>query len=165
LREDENGQLREMRIFHKEILQDDMGVNISRLNRHHKNPNDDSWTPVVEYQFSRLFYEYDYQPLIMALKGFTLEANPFPFKECHNLPSPDYYKEIETMLINWADKPTHVPENSIDQFLCLIEKGLEKEVIVMGKEHGKYTQRILGRIEEQLKRRTKRIQKHYASLE
>ncbi len=163
LREDENGKLREMRIFNQEIFHKESGLNISRLNKHHKNPEEDVWTPVVEYQFPRLFYEYDYQPLIMALKGFQLGLNPYPFKGCSNLPDPQQYIEMEQFFINWASRPAPIPEQSIDQFLVTIEEGLDKEVAVFGKEHGRYTQRIIGRIEEQIKRRTKRIKKHYDS--
>ncbi|MBN1999660.1 gamma-glutamylcyclotransferase [candidate division KSB1 bacterium] len=157
LRQDSNGVLREMRIFRNEIYVKDVGFFISRLNKHHKNPDDNAWTPVVEYQFPRLKYDYDYQPLLMALKGFQLEANPYPFKNCKNCPCEELYKDIEVDLVNWATHPTPVSTSSINEFLRVVEKGLEKETKKLDGNYTKYCQRILGRIEEQLKRRNKRI--------
>ncbi len=160
LREDSNGILREMRIHQREIDHEETGLNFSRLNKHHTVPDDNKWTPVIEYQFSRLFYEYDYQPLIMALKGFQQELNPYPFKSCNTLPKPDYFEPIEAMLFKWADQPKPVSAKSIEDFITTIEKGLDKESESMGKDYSKYSQRIIGRIEEQLKRRNRRIKKH-----
>ncbi len=157
LRQDADGVLREMRIFRKEIYVENVGFFISRLNKHHKHPDDESWTPVVEYQFPRLKYDYDYQPLIMALKGFQLEANPYPFKNCRNCPCEDFYQEIETHLVKWAAHPTPVSMTTLNEFLGVVERGLEREAKSRDEKYSKYCQRILGRIEEQLKRRNKRI--------
>lgn len=161
LRKDTYGKMREMRIYRGEILHPDVGVFISRLNRHHTAPDDTSWNYVIEYQFPRLYFDYDYQPLIMALKGFQLEANPYPFKEYKDCPYQELHDEIETSLIQWAAYPTPVSQKTIDDFLIVVEKGLDKESRQLGTEYTKYVQRILGRIEEQLKRRNKRVIRYH----
>lgn len=163
LREDDQHQLREMRIYHGEILSDEGDVVFSRLNRHHQNPEDRSWSFVVEYQFPRLYYDYDYQPLIMALKGFQIAANPYPIKGCKTLEGSSYPRDIEQALRSWAKHPTAVSQRGIDHFLSIVEKGLEIESAEVNKEkYSKYALRILGRIEERLNRRNNRIKKYHA---
>ncbi len=161
LREDQYGKLREMRIFGGEILHPDVGVCLSRLNKHHQDPDDRKWSTVVEYQFPRLKYDYDYQPLIMALKGFQLQANPYPLKGCKNCPHQDWHEELESSLMQWAAFPTPVSNSSLDKFLQIVEAGLDKEAALVGPQYGRYAQRILGRIEEQVKRRNQRIGEYH----
>jgi hypothetical protein len=163
LREDKHKKLREMRIYRGEILRSDGAVYLSRFNRHHKNPEDPEWNTVIEYQFPRLSFDYDYQPLIMALKGFQLETNPYPLQDYPDCPCQDFHKETEAFLLQWAAAPTPVSGKTLDDFINLVEKGLDKEVAVIGQDYTRYAQRILGRLEEQLKRRNKRIQHYYAN--
>ena len=165
LREDQNGKLREMRVFRSEIYHQKGGLFFSRLNRHHNNPEKDKWSFVVEYQFPRLHYEYDYQPLIMALKGFQIEANPYPFRNCKDFPFQEYYYDIEANIKKWAANPTPISKETINEFLNLVEKGLDMEASIISKEYEKYCQRIIGRIEEQLKRRNKRIINYHAQFQ
>ena len=163
LRPDENGKLREARLYWKEIIRDDLNVYFSRLNRHHNNPDETSWNSVVEYQFSRLFFDYDYQPLIMAIKGFQLGASPYPLKGCPDCPYEEFHHEVEHFLIQWAADPVPVCKRSLERFIMLVEQGLEQEIQALGsKKYAKYAQRILGRIEEQLQHRNTRIEKYYA---
>jgi gamma-glutamylcyclotransferase (GGCT)/AIG2-like uncharacterized protein YtfP len=160
-REDKDGNLREMRIYRHEILREN-DVYISRFNRHHKNPEDAEWSFVIEYQFPRLSFDYDYQPLIMALKGFQLEGNPYPLKDYRDCPYEEFHKEIEAKLIKWAAAPTPVSQHTIENFINLVERGLEKETALIGQDYNGYVQGILQKIEEQLKRRNKRIQHYHA---
>lgn len=162
LREDKSNTLREMRIFNKEIMTEDGKMIFSRLNRHHKNPDERTWSFVVEYQFPRLFYDYDYQPIMMALKGFQKQANPYPFSGCKELTDRTFINELEDSLKNWASAPRPVSDSGINNFIRVVEQGLDKEASEIGPEYGKYALRILGRIEERLKRRNKRIEKYYA---
>lgn len=162
LREDDSGILREMRIFHGEILNEEGGVIFSRLNRHHKNPEDPSWSFVVEYQFPRLYYDYDYQPVILALKGFQIAANPFPLKGCKQVEQSGYGAAIESELKRWAQRPKAVSAAAMDQFLATVEKGLDIEAgRLNNEEYRRYAMRVLGRIEERLKRRNLRITKYH----
>jgi len=157
LREDHQGHLREMRIFNEEILHPDVGVYISRLNRHHQNPGDQAYASVVEYQFPRLYYDYDYQPLIMAIKGFQRQANPWPFKDCKDCPFQDENLELESALKQWAAYPTPVSESSCKNFLEQIAEGLYAEADRVGPEYRAYVERVLVAIEMQLRRRNQRI--------
>ncbi len=162
LREDENGVLREMRIFHREILSSEGDVIFSRLNRHHNNPDDSTWSFVIEYQFPRLYYDYDYQPIIMALKGYQIAANPFPLKGCRQVEQSGYGASVEKALKRWAQAPEAVSKSSIDRFLQVVEEGLEKEAdLLRSEEYRRYTARILGRIEERLHRRNSRIEQYH----
>jgi gamma-glutamylcyclotransferase (GGCT)/AIG2-like uncharacterized protein YtfP len=157
LRQDADGILREMRIHNNEIFLKDRGLFLSRLNRHHQYPEDNQWSFVVEYQFPRLIYDSDYQPLIMALKGFQYEANPYPFKDAPDCPCQDYYNELEVMLRAWADHPQPVSEQSISEFLQIVDKGLLKEAGIVGGTYKKYVSDILKKIKENLNRKNKRI--------
>ncbi len=163
LREDEDGKLREMRIFHAEILHPDTGVYISRLNRHQQNPDDRKYTWVVEYQFPRLYYDYDYQPLIMALKGFQKQANPYPFKDCKDCPYQEENLDIELSLKQWAAFPTAVSETSCQQFLEIVAAGLYEEARQLGDHHEQYVDQIMVAIEEQIHQRNQRIKDYHQS--
>ncbi len=161
-RQDQEGKFRETRIYHKEIISRDGKLCFSRLNRHHSSPDDRSENVVVEYQFSRLYRDYDYQPLIMALKGFQMEANPYPLKIYQGCPYGEFHREIEDTLVRWAARPTPISRQTLDAFLTIVEKGLDTEAREFGPKYGKYVQRILGSIEEQLHRRNQRITCYHA---
>ncbi len=157
LREDNDGKLREMRIFHQEILHPDMGVYLSRLNRHHQNPKDNRWQSVVEYQFPRLYYDYDYQPLILALKGFQRGANPYPFKDCHDCPDQELHKEVEIALKQWATFPAALSDQTLNDFMQVVAAGLDAEASSAGPAYRAYVTSQLQIIERQLRRRNQRI--------
>ncbi|MDZ7315582.1 MAG: gamma-glutamylcyclotransferase [candidate division KSB1 bacterium] len=162
LREDDHGILREMRIYHGEILSQEGSVIFSRLNRHHKHPEDSSWSFVIEYQFPRLYYDYDYQPIILALKGFQLSVNPYPLKGCRRVEQGGYGPAVEKALKKWAQHPTAVSQGSLDHFLAKIEEGLSREAELLQNEaYRRYSMRILARIEERLKRRNMRIAQYH----
>jgi gamma-glutamylcyclotransferase (GGCT)/AIG2-like uncharacterized protein YtfP len=161
LREDSEKKLREMRIHRGEIIYPKVGLYFSRLNRHHKNPDDDSWTYVVEYQFPRLYFEYDYQPLIMAIKGFQIAANPYPFKDCKECPYEGYHAELERFLKKWASRPTSLPASSIEAFLSLVEEGLWQEAQKTSPKYKNYVNEMVDKIEKQIIRRNKRIRHYY----
>ena len=146
VRLDEQGKLREMRIYHEEILHPDVGVCLSRLNRHHQTPGDRSWSSVVEFQFPRLFADHDYQPLLMALKGFQTAANPYPFKGVKDCPYQDEYAEIEAALIQWAAYPTAVAGSSVNGFIELVARGLQEEAKSCSEEYQAYAEEMLAKL-------------------
>lgn len=163
LREDPEGILREMRIYRHEILRPDGALYFSRINKHHKNPDDDDWTSVVEYQFPRSSFGYDYQPLIMALKGLQLEGNPYPLRDYPNCPYKQEHQEYEAMLTQWAVEPIPVSQQTIRTFLSIVERGLTKEIERIGVYYAPYVNYMLQKIEEQLTLRNKRIQDYHAN--
>ncbi len=157
LREDKDGKLRELRIFQQEILHPDMGLFLSRLNSHAQRPQDNRRTNVVEYQFSRLYYDYDYQPLILALKGFQKKANPYPFKNCPDCPDQELHNDLETSLKQWAAFPAPLSAKTCGNFLEIVHGGLEEEAGIAGPEYRRYVLENMTRIEAQLLRRNQRI--------
>jgi gamma-glutamylcyclotransferase (GGCT)/AIG2-like uncharacterized protein YtfP len=161
LAEDDHGKLRELRIYYEEILQPEVGVCLSRLNRHHQNPDERSWASVVEFQFPRLVAGHDYQPLIMALKGFQTAGNPYPFKGVKDCPYKEYYEEIESALIQWAAYPTPVSANSLDAFIEIVAQGLAQEAGNCSQEYEEYTRTITEKIDTQLRRRNQMITEYH----
>ena len=161
LRVDDQGRLREMRIYHEEILHPDVGICLSRLNRHHQNPNDRRWSSVVEFQFPRLLADVDYQPLIMALKGFQMAANPYPFKGVKDDPFQEYNQEIEGALIQWAAYPAAVSENSLTAFLDLVAQGVQEEADRFGIEYEDYARTMMEKIETRLRQQNRMITEYH----
>ncbi len=160
-RMDKDGILREMRIHRKEIIREEEDVYFSRRNRHHSSPDDTSWHSVIEYQFPRLYFDYDYQPLLMALKGYQMALNPCPLITCRECPREDLHAELADFLIRWADHPTPVTEQTLNDFLHVVERGLDKEAARAGGKYGTYARRILAQIDEQLHTRNKRIRTYH----
>ncbi len=160
LRKDDQGRLREWRIHKEEITHPEVGVCLSRLNRHHQNPSERKWSSVVEFQFPRLTAGRDYQPLIMALKGFQIAANPYPFKGVKECPFQALYEEIEQSLVDWAAQPMPVSASSLNAFIDLVEKGLKEEALKCGAEYDAYCRLMLGRIETELQEINQRIIDH-----
>jgi gamma-glutamylcyclotransferase (GGCT)/AIG2-like uncharacterized protein YtfP len=160
---DDDGHLRETRIFNREIKPPDVGVCISRLNKHHQNPDDQQWSSVVEYQFPRLLANHDYQPLIMALKGFQTGANPYPFKGVKDSPYTRYYEEVEKELIQWAAEPVAVSQSVLFSFLSLVARGLEEESGKAGPEYKEYSKTVLDKIETLLRNRNQMVAEHNKS--
>lgn len=150
IQKDTTGGLREKRIYQKEIINVYTGLTFSRLNYHKSDELAEKTQQVVEYQFPRLFYEHNYEPLILALKGYQLARNPYILnlsKDCPELP---YHKEIARHLIQWAKEPKPVSEKDINNFLKEVKMGLENERKT-GSGHGKkYIDRMIGTIEERL---------------
>jgi hypothetical protein len=163
LREDHEGVLREMRIYRHEILRPDGALYFSRLNKHHKNPDDDDWTSVVEYQFPRSSFGFDYQPLILALKGLQIEANPYPLRDFPHCSYEQEHREYESMLTQWAAEPKPVSQQAIQAFLALVQQGLTKEIERIGAYYTPYVDYMMTKIEEQLTLRNKRIQEYHAN--
>ncbi len=164
LREDTDGILREMRIYREEISRPDGTVYFSRFNKHHKDPGTNAWASVIEYQFPRSSFDYDYQPLIMALKGLQIAANPYPLHDFPACPHDEWHHELQTQLVQWAAEPSPVSQLTIERFLNLVAQGLEQESRRIGQApYSDYVERMLRSMEYQLTLRNKRIRQHHDS--
>ncbi len=162
LREDADGILREMRIYRQEILRPDGAVYFSRFNKHHKEPDADAWASVIEYQFPRSSFDYDYQPLIMALKGLQIAVNPYPLRDFPACPHDAWHRELQSSLVQWASDPTPVSQTTIIKFLELVAQGLGIESRRIGyPAYTDYVERMLRAMEFQLTLRNKRIQQYH----
>ena len=128
LRKDENGQLREWRIFNRELDTNMMGsLNFSSRKYHYSRPDQsqDEAADVMEYKFMRLHAEEtDYSNVIIALKGyqFGTHARPLsiPPKGCAELPE-------QTFLRSWAANPQPLRRDEIYSFLDTVERGIMEE--------------------------------------
>ncbi len=127
LRRDENGLLREWRIFNNEL-----DTNMSRsLNfsdrKHHFSKLDDatSGSDVMEYKYLRLkSVETDYAKIIVALKDYQLATNarPISIQRMGQSELPE-----QKFLRAWARSPESVTMHEIDSFIAKVEIGMNKE--------------------------------------
>ncbi len=127
-RKDENGQLREWRIFNKELDTNLLGsLNFSSRKYHYSRPDqsEEEASEVMEYKFMRLRREEtDYSNLIVCLKGyqFGTHARPIsiPPKGQSELPEQRFLRE-------WAAHPKTLSRSEIHSFLETIERGIKEE--------------------------------------
>lgn len=124
---DEDGRLRERRIFNGEIVDELAGLSFSRLNEHRGHPYEDEGTAVAAFDFPRLFYEHSYLDLILALKGFQLADNPPPLELSSWAPYHDANRELAEALAQWAADPRPVGATDQGAFLARLERGLTYE--------------------------------------
>ncbi len=117
--------LREKRIYNREIVDEHGFVRFSLENIHCHDRERQHKTTVVEYQFSRLYVEHNYQPLIMALKGYQLAMNPRPLCPADDIEKTGRY-EMEHLKF-WAEHPYPLQESKINEFLEIVEHGLMTE--------------------------------------
>ncbi|MDX9702253.1 MAG: gamma-glutamylcyclotransferase family protein [Candidatus Auribacterota bacterium] len=117
--------LREKRIFNREIVDEYGFVRFSLENIHCQDRERQHKTTVVEYLFARLYVEHNYQPLIMALKGYQLAVNPRPLCPADGSEKMGRY-EMEHLKF-WAEHPYPLQESKINEFVEIVEHGLMTE--------------------------------------
>ena len=128
LRKDENGQLREWRIFNGELDTNMKGsLNFSSRKYHYSRPDQsqNEAADVMEYKFMRLRQEEtDYSHIIMALKGYQFGAHPRPL----SIP-PKGEKELpeQVFMRKWAADPQPIRRDEIYSFLEKVERGIQEE--------------------------------------
>lgn len=151
LNPDEEGVLREKRLYGREIYNEFTGLDFSRYNEHRARPDDDNPARVVEYEFPRLFYEHSYVDLVVALKGFQLAANPPPLDLSPDSPHLAYNREVERELLAWAEAPYALAREDIGAFVALVEEGLAYETRNLGGHPPAFCREWLDKIERKLK--------------
>ena len=128
LRKDENGQLREWRIFNGELDTNMKGsLNFSSRKYHYSRPeqSQNEAADVMEYKFMRLrAEETDYSSIIMALKGYQFGAHPRPL----SIP-PKGEEELpeQVFMRKWAADPRPLRRDEIYSFLEKVERGIKEE--------------------------------------
>ena len=128
LRRDENGDLREWRIFNKELDTNMMNsLNFSSRKYHYSRPeqSQDEAADVMEYKFMRLrSEETDYSHLITALKGYQFGTHArqltIPRQGEPELPEQFFMRE-------WAANPQPLTKGEIHSFLETVENGIKEE--------------------------------------
>ena len=127
LHHDEEGILREWRIFNNELDTNSRNsLNFLDRKHHYSRANtDDSGTEVMEYKFLRLEPgEKDYSRIIAALKGYQLSSRGRPItiarKGQPELPEQTFMRE-------WAAHPEPLEDAAINRFLAKTEHGMMQE--------------------------------------
>lgn len=126
--QDDNGVLREKRIWQEEVIGENVELFFSKFNFHPsaRAEEEQGMLRLVEYQFPRLRPE-SHEAFIMALKGFQLGYKPYPFISSPYGGVQKGYTEISEYLIRWAERPTPIPNSSVREFLRWMEMGLMAE--------------------------------------
>ncbi len=157
---DDEGFLREKRIFQGEITNPYTGMDFSRFNEHKQFDNDPHPKRVVEFTFPRLFQERSYEELVMALKGFQWASNPSPLELGADSPYANYHREIVVMLSKWSKSPEPISEEIIRKFLHEVEIGLFKEKHDKGGHNDSYIAYCIEKIEARLRERNEFVRTH-----
>ncbi len=127
LRRDENGILREWRIFNNELDTNmSKSLNFSDRKHHYSRLGDEeSVSDVMEYKFLRLkSTETDYAKVIVALKAYQLETCARPIS-IPRMGRPELPEQL--FLRSWADHPQSLSLKEIDDFAGRLERGMCKE--------------------------------------
>ncbi len=122
---DNKHRMCEKRIANKEIIDKFGLLNFSLENVHYSDEERINKNTVIEYQFPRLYYDTNYQPLILALKGYQLAENTRPLCPFENTEKTAYSEMDE--IKRWACSPTPVTDKDINNFLKIVEEGLMSE--------------------------------------
>lgn len=127
LHHDEEGHLREWRIFNNELDTNSRNsLNFLDRKHHYSRANDeDSGSDVMEYKYLRLHpANHDYAPVITALKGYQFASCGRPITIARQgqpeLPEQTFMRE-------WAKNPQSLTENEINSFVAKIEQGFRLE--------------------------------------
>lgn len=150
LARDETGVLREMRLFRGETVNRYGQVCFARINHHKQSEEDQSPSPLVEFQFPRLYLEHNYEPLILALKGYQLASNPHPLDTRDTSPNLEVHRSIEKQMLDWAENPSSLSDDMIEDFLQEVSKGLNYECEMYGGHEAEYIESSLRKIKESL---------------
>lgn len=129
IRKDENGILREMRIFNKELdtnMEDSLNFSSRKYHYCREDQTQEDAAEVMEYKFLRLRKEdTDYTGIIMALKGYQFGSNARPLTIC-----PAGEKELPEQLFmrEYAKHPKALTSGEIQSFVDIVEEGICEEL-------------------------------------
>lgn len=119
-----------------------------------------AYNPVVEYKFPRLRLNHDFEPLVMALKGYHLARNPRPFFSDFRPTSEPAIAEETAALRAWANRPAALPDADVERFLAAVEYGLSVEDAGRLGHRGEYVDRMLAAISATLTERNAWLRAH-----
>jgi hypothetical protein len=151
LRERADGSVCEARVAGGEITDADGHLYFFEENRHvAEEPPEDlagarepAYRAVVEYKFPRLRLNHDYEPLVMALKGYHLARNPRPFfSDFRPVREPAIVEETAALRA-WAERPTPLAARDLEDFVASVEAGLSVEDGGHLGHRGAYVDRML----------------------
>lgn len=119
----------EKRVYHKETMDQWGTLHFLRENYHSLYGLSEDARPlrVLEYQFPRLRPGYDYEPLIVAIKGFDVGYRPRPMTSVSTSKYLEPARPEVEYLEKWASRVEPVGETALYSFLAYVEAGLEQE--------------------------------------
>ncbi|HID72930.1 TPA: gamma-glutamylcyclotransferase [Candidatus Micrarchaeota archaeon] len=131
---DKAGYLHETRICNCEIVDKYGRLHFSDENIHFASEEDEEErfigrskrANLIEYKFMRLKSNHNYEPFILALKGFQLGYNPRPLGSTFRSLDEFKFPEIEA-LREWAERPRPLSKSTLMEFLHLVREGLMRE--------------------------------------
>ena len=131
VRKDEEGVLREMRIFNKELdtnMRDSLNFSSRKYHYSREDQTQEDAAEVMEYKFLRLHKEEaDYTGIITALKGYQFATHARPL----SIPAQNGEELPEQLFMRkWASSPVAVSDREIGRFLEKVEEGLCEELQV-----------------------------------
>ena len=150
LHHDEEGVLREWRIFNNELdTNSQNSLNFLDRKHHYSRANDeDSGSDVMEYKFLRLHSgNQDYAKVIAALKGYQFASGGRPITIIRQ-GQPELPEQ--TFLREWAKHPQALSEAEIEHFIEKVEQGIKLEFnsVSLDKRNRKLLDNILSTLKE-----------------
>ena len=167
-RERPDGSPYEVRVANHEITDAEGHLYFFEENRHvAEEPVEDlagraepAYRPVVEYKFPRLRVNHDFEPLIVALKGYHLAENPRPFSSDFRVLEDPAIADETAALRAWAARPTALPERELADFVAAVEAGLSREDHGQAGHRGAYVDRMVIAIRRLLAERNAWLRAH-----
>jgi len=163
----DEGKLVEKRITNGEIIDSYGELHFSCENRHNSQlsfsdeshfVDEEQGTLVTEYKFIRLKNDFNYEPLIMALKGFQIAYKPRPLISRIQFIDQEKLPEVKA-IIDWANSPYPLFKSVLEEFLSLVEQGLKTEKDGKPAHKISYINQCLYQIEDSLNQTNEFIKK------
>ena len=82
---------------------------------------------VQQFKFPRLGPRYNYEPIVMALKGLQIHYKPGSFLTAQQFESNPALAELFARLREWGCDVEPIPDPQIENFLSAIHQGLMRE--------------------------------------
>lgn len=161
LRKDEEGKLREWRVYNNELDTNfRKSLNFCDRKYHFSKPQQDpeEASEVMEYKFFRLHEgEFDYEEIIFALKGYQSKTHG---RAISILNDEKEFRELSEhrFIRKWARSPKPLNDQDICGFMSTVAGGLEEENkrgYLSSHEH-----KILEKIEKKIRRQNEYIREN-----
>ena len=148
---DEEGNLREWRIFNNELdTNSQNSLNFLDRKHHYSRANDeDSGADVMEYKYLRLHSgERDYARVIAALKGYQFASGGRPITIMR--PGQPELPE-QTFMREWSRTPQALSDSDINSFVTKVEQGIKLEYnsVSLNKRNRKLLENIYSSLKAQ----------------
>jgi gamma-glutamylcyclotransferase (GGCT)/AIG2-like uncharacterized protein YtfP len=163
-----DGTCFEARVGHDEITDAQGHLYFCEENRHvaEEPPSnldgaaEPAYSAVIEYKFPRLRVNHDFEPLVVALKGYHRARNPRPFYSDFRTVAEPAVAEEAAALRAWARFPEPLAERELTRFVEAVRAGLAVEDQGRPGHSGDYVERMLTTITRLLAERNAWLRAH-----